>query len=256
MFTIKTSLLAKGFVMRGDRGGNLPKGGVTLADIDAFIAEAGGESLIQGKTTEEMCHIMMEITKDCSYCEYLSKKKNIKMKDATVFISHAWKYNFLNVMKALRLHLGDDEKVVLWFDMFSVNEHTNATEIKSFGWWSTTFKSAMRNIKNVVVVVFPWDDPILFTRSWCIFEMFCAISTKCNFELTFTEEDRESLKTAGTDRIEAIVEAIDAEKSIATKPDDRELVKRTIIKYAGGMQSFNGKVRDKVKHCYLKMSKK
>jgi hypothetical protein len=177
------------------------------------------------------------------------------MKDANVFISHAWKYNFLDVMEAVRLHYNNDTSIVIWFDLFSVNEHTTSTQVRSFGWWSTTFKTAIKNIENVLVVLFPWDAPIPLTRSWCIFEIFCAISTRCNFEVTFTDNDRETLRNTGIDLIETLVSSIDAEKSESTKPEDGELVKRTIIKYSGGMASFNQSVKDKVRECYFNSMK-
>jgi hypothetical protein len=168
-----------------------------------------------------------------------------------VFISHAWKYNFLDVMKAVRLHYKNDTSIVIWFDLFSVNEHS--TQVRSFGWWSTTFKTAIKNIKNVLVVLFPLNAPIPFTRSWCIFEMFCAISSKCDFQVTFTDKDREMLKSTAAETIEALVASIDAKKSESTKPEDGELVRRTIIKYSGGMDRFNERVRYTVRECYLNL---
>jgi hypothetical protein len=157
-------------------------------------------------------------------------------------------------MRAIRSHLGDDESIIIWFDLFSVNEHASATEVKkTFGWWSTTFKAAIKNIKNILVVLFPWKNPIPFTRSWCIFEIFCAISTGCKFQVTFTDDDRKMLKASGIDLIQSLVDSIDAEKSEATQDEDKRLVRRTIVKYSGGMDSFNERVREKVKGCYLSM---
>jgi hypothetical protein len=56
-------------------------GGLSLADVEAFILEAeaftlkaGGENNLNGKTTEDICKIMKGITVDCSYCEYRSRQ--------------------------------------------------------------------------------------------------------------------------------------------------------------------------------------
>ena len=70
MLDIEAALLDKGYIVKEKGESDFPKGGLTLADIDAFINEAGGASNLLGKTTEQVCPIMMEITKDCSYCEY------------------------------------------------------------------------------------------------------------------------------------------------------------------------------------------
>ena len=59
--------------------------------------------------------------------------------------------------------------------------------------------------------------------------------------------------TTTKEHIKNIVNNIDAEKSVATNDDDRDLVKRTIVKYSGGIESFNAKVRNKVEKCYMEL---
>ena len=79
MRDIEASLITAGYIVEEKGESDFPKGGLTLADIDAFINEAGGESSLLGKTTEQVCPMMKDITKDCSYCEYLSKKNNTQV---------------------------------------------------------------------------------------------------------------------------------------------------------------------------------
>jgi hypothetical protein len=74
MHDIAEALISRGYKAINKSETSFPMGGLTLADIEVFIDEAGGESTLSGMTTEAVCPIMMEITKDCSYCEYLSKK--------------------------------------------------------------------------------------------------------------------------------------------------------------------------------------
>jgi hypothetical protein len=77
---IKNALLPKGFVIEEVI---IPKVGVTLADIDAFIAEAKSAGYVfEGKCTLEVNAIMKTITKDCSYCKYIDKNQS-----ATVSLS-------------------------------------------------------------------------------------------------------------------------------------------------------------------------
>jgi hypothetical protein len=81
MLDIKEALFSRGYELQKKM--EVPKGGLTLADIEAFVDEAGGENALRGFTTEAVWAIMMVITKDCSYCEYLSKKYNTEVIDFT-----------------------------------------------------------------------------------------------------------------------------------------------------------------------------
>jgi hypothetical protein len=116
--------------------------------------------------------------------------------------------------------------------------------IKTFKWLSTTFKTSIKRMKNIVVVVSSLDDPNnAFTRAWCVFEMFCAIDTRCNFEVAFFSED---YKQYSADKKREKIEAINANKCSASEDSELALIKRTIIKYAGGMDSFNREIREAV----------
>jgi hypothetical protein len=79
MHDIAEALISRKYIAKNKSETSFPMGGLTLADIEVFIDEAGGESALSGMTTEAVCPIMMGITKDCSYCEYLSKKNNTEV---------------------------------------------------------------------------------------------------------------------------------------------------------------------------------
>jgi hypothetical protein len=73
MHDIKAALLPEGYVIEEVI---IPEVGVTLADMDAFIAEAKGAGhVLEGKCTGEVNAIMKTITKDCSYCDYIGKNQ-------------------------------------------------------------------------------------------------------------------------------------------------------------------------------------
>jgi hypothetical protein len=99
---------------------------------------------------------------------------------------------------------------------------------------------------EILVVVSSLDDPYnAFTRAWCVFEMFCAINTRCNFNVAFFCEDYKQYSEIkkGTK-----IEAIDANHCSASVVSELDLIKRTIIKYASGMDSFNKNIRKAVKN--------
>ena len=102
--------------------------GVKLSFIHSFIEENGGRSTFEGKDTTWVCdNIIVQKYKDSdgrSVCKQLrfSKLKVIGMNEEIKwFISHAWKYKFLDVVDALAYtlrQLKEPEDVIIWFDLF------------------------------------------------------------------------------------------------------------------------------------------
>jgi hypothetical protein len=107
-----------------------------------------------------------------SYCELLRQQaaaaaaatttasSSDEVGAATVFISHAWKYNFLKFLVALEAKFKDQPGVRLWIDIFCHNQHDELTSDE----WITKFEQHIVRIANTVMIVFPWRDPIPFTR--------------------------------------------------------------------------------------------
>jgi hypothetical protein len=87
---------------------------------------------------------------------------------------------FLEVIDALRSHFIKEPSIIIWFDMFSNNQHEAPS--LNFEWWSTTFKSAICSFGRTVMVLKPWDRPITLSRAWCLFEIFCTVQTGAKFE--------------------------------------------------------------------------
>ena len=159
-----------------------PKDGISLAVLDEFIEACGGKAVLEKLTTADVCEKFVKpltFFSKCSFCELLKtrdmeneKKKNnnnsnkkepLRVKEATVFISHAWQFLFMDVVDALKFHFeGKEEGVYMWFDLFSNDQH-NTTEF-DFLWWSTTFKSAIAKFGRTVLILSPWDNPIPLRR--------------------------------------------------------------------------------------------
>jgi hypothetical protein len=81
---------------------DFPTWGISLDGINKFIASHGGKDAFGGKTTTQVCDdIMKDATRATqrSYCEQQRGEPFIA--SATVFVSHAWLYEFLDVVAAL-----------------------------------------------------------------------------------------------------------------------------------------------------------
>jgi hypothetical protein len=83
-------------------------------------------------TTTDVCESIVKpltAASQCSYCDVLGSTS----KPAQVFISHAWKFKFLDVVDALLHHFRDSPDTIIWFDLFSNNQH-KAMDL-DFDWW-------------------------------------------------------------------------------------------------------------------------
>jgi hypothetical protein len=86
----------------------MPKDGVKLACFRQFINAHGGEPAFAGLTTTDVCTKYLKADTLCgaegkpvSYVELLRQQQSPLVSTATVFISHAWKYQFLDVSHLL-----------------------------------------------------------------------------------------------------------------------------------------------------------
>ena len=148
--------------------------GISVAAIRSFYELQVTSGEMKGdRTTADMLPLVKSLTKvdprdgsggaGLSFCQLL-RQQNASSSDevgpATVFISHAWKYNFLEFLRALEVRFKDQPGLRLWIDIFSHNQHDELTSDE----WITEFEQHIKRIKNTVMIVFPWDNPIPFTR--------------------------------------------------------------------------------------------
>jgi hypothetical protein len=176
----------------------------------------------------------------------------LQTRNATVYLSHSWSDIFLDVVSALKEHYySGDHGVIVWFDIFSLNQRAMSAYKDTFSWYSTVLKSAIRRVGKVLVVVLPWKDPAALHRSWCIYEIYCAVTTECRVEVTLSRDDRNALANdPDTEAIEKLAESVDIVASESALPEDKTNILKSIYKYHGGNDVFHKAVRDRVKQAY------
>ena len=224
-----------------------PKHGVMVGFLKSFVAECGGRSALTGKTTADVCndHLKPATEKSqSSLCDLLRHMTHDAYGEkAAVFVSHAWRYEFLDVVDALLHHFRDKEDAVIWFDLFSNNQH-KATSLE-YEWWENTFKSAIADFQHTVMVLSPWHDPIPYTRAWCIFEAYCSASTNCKFEIAMSEKEQDQflqdVADVNNDAINCMLATIDARKSECHVAEDKERI-FAVIEQSIGFNKINSLV--------------
>eukprot|EP01041_Mallomonas_annulata_P005449 gene5449-10948_t len=215
---------------------SFPKVGVRLNALDEFIELCGGRDALQGFTTTEICNNFIKPlthTRKCSYCDILSEENNPNVLDATVFISHAWEFQFLDVVDTILHHFLNNSNVVIWFDLFSNNQHV--TDDLDFHWWSSTFKTAIEQMGHTVLIFHSWDDLKPLKRSWCLFEIYCSIinpNSNSKFEIAMNGNEEKSFISGIEDNYPSInskISQIDLQESITCIPDDKQKIFDAVI---------------------------
>ena len=265
-----------------------PEDGIRLSYLTEFIEkECGGRDKIRDMTTQDICEQFIKPrTKEqgISYVEYLKaidhqneeRRRNqgtttqsgvagerlvdqapiTKMVGkAEVFISHAWKYRFIDVIDALHDHFRDKPDIILWFDNFTINQHY--TQQKKFNWWSTTFKDAIQNFGHTVMVLAPWRCPIPLTRAWCLWELYCTSTTNTKFEVAMSLKEQDDffneLVNDPNIPIDRMLSSIDVRNASAYNPKDLENIFEAIAHITG---EFTGQDEAMVREGYIDMIEK
>jgi hypothetical protein len=179
-----------------------------------------------------------------SYCERMRERGSVHVGRPTVFLSHAWKYGFRNVVAALRAFVDSQTEgsptVFFWYDCFSVDEH--ATQKLSQDWWSTTFREAIRLIGHTVMMLSPWNDPQPLTRSWCLWELYCTTEVGAKFSVCLGPVERKDFQQKIVKDVDSVLKAfakIDVECAEASNPLDQKMILVTAQRSTGGLARIN-----------------
>ena len=188
-----------------------------------------------------------------------SSRKRELTGPSTVFVSHAWRYPFCDVvLDVLEQHAKEHPDSYFWFDLFTNNQNEVAS--KDFDWFSTTFKDGVRNIGQVLLILSPWDDPLPLRRAWCLFEIFNSIvDDDVELSINLPSSEVNKLKSAVTDDCDCLIQAlsdIQAENADAFVSADKAMIFEVIRKSTGGFAHVNEKVKRGLRDWYIKQLEK
>eukprot|EP00040_Diaphanoeca_grandis_P034142 m.210416 g.210416 ORF g.210416 m.210416 type:complete len:847 (-) comp33077_c0_seq1:305-2845(-) len=168
---------------------------------------------------------------------------------ANVFVSHAWKYNFVDVLQQLISHGNtmmemESKQCFFWIDVLMVDQ-TTALELP-YSYWTSTFTSAIETIGTVLLLLSPWHTPIPTTRAWCMYELFTALaSPHVRIQALLSESQKGALKEAIINDDNALMNAIvklDVRNAECWVPRDREMIFAAIDTMDGGFDRMNTRI--------------
>ncbi|KAJ3031341.1 Kinesin light chain 3 [Rhizophlyctis rosea] len=167
----------------------------------------------------------------CSLCDHLMHDHTSIVGRAEWFSSHTWQYSFLDVVDALTtfFHEKNQPDVVVWFDLFSLPQHQRQ-KIEA-DWLKATFTQAVDAMRNVVMVLSPWDKPITLTRAWCVFELYACALAKGSFHVAIPPNQQQAftdLMVQDPDAYLRKITAIKSDECQATEKDDLVAIQQAI----------------------------
>ncbi|KAJ3295359.1 Kinesin light chain 3 [Borealophlyctis nickersoniae] len=211
--------------------------GVRLSYFDSFIDEwCGGREKLAGWTTTDVCEKVVKPRTKKSVCDHLLEKDSSAVGRATWFISHAWQYEFLDVVDALKHHFHESSTpdVIVWFDLFSNSQHDIGA--KPFTWWTGIFTNAISELGSVLMILHPWNNPVTLGRAWCVFELYACTNTKSHFAIALPPRHTPAFRTSLRDNPGAfynMLSTIKSANSVAFKDSDRLAIHAAIREKVG-----------------------
>lgn len=171
---------------------------------------------------------------------------------ATLFVSHAWRYDFDVMVNALRDFVtetgqgGDGHKpLFFWFDLVTNDQHGTS---KPFEWWCTRFRESVEQIGRTLIVCSPWHAPIPTTRCWCVYELFVSIDVGVPLEMYLPPEDQlamlEACRQVNLPRFFFDgFRDLDLNNAEASHASDKERILQAAATVEGGIERLNQVVR-------------
>ena len=127
-------------------------------------------------------------------------------------------------------------EVFLWFDVCTINEHQPERVSKGF---SDTFMEAVGSIGHTLLVLTPWDQPLVLSRSWCMWEMYYPEQKRCELTICLTNEQRQAFLGAGD--LQDAFAGIDSSKASAGSDIDRQKIAEA-VKASVGFKALDGMI--------------
>lgn len=161
----------------------------------------------------------------------------------SAFFSHAWRYRFADLVKALSLFQAgrpaNEPEIFFWLDVCSIDQHKTGGWPQE--WWLTTFREAIELIGHTVMLLAPWDEPVPLTRAWCLWELFCSVSTSTKFSVCLGPATQADFEEAVLTNHRALLDAfshIDVRAAQAGNPSDLQMILRA-VESDGGCGKLN-----------------
>lgn len=186
---------------------------------------------------------------------------------ANHMLSWTWSYSVGEVVDTLESYCEDNKldpkRTYVWICAFCLNQHrvvqsgnsgiSNSSSDLDF---ETEFEARVLGIGRVLVMMRPWKFPNL-KRSWCVFEIFMALTKNCEVSIVMPSREKENMinkffyalgnsSDHGIDFLYKALNQVDVEKAEASVEQDRTRI-IGLIEEQIGCQTVNLWVQDRLR---------
>ncbi len=244
-----------------------PREGVSLLLLQKIRDEVVIRNSSHWTTDDVSNQIIKPITKSgqCSLVEYLKNNyfdvsnrhpelqvsyDEVCASKASIFISHAWKYRYIDVVSSLETYFETNKdgnsasSTYLWFDLV-VNDQWKGPLLPQI-WWKTVFLSAIKEIGHTLMVCVPWNTPTTLTRAWCLWELYCTHISGAKLSLQMSSDELATFQCMLRSDPNCVLQSlsvIDLEKSDAGNPDDLRMIFESVRSIDKGFHGVNVAVK-------------
>jgi len=126
---------------------------------------------------------------------------------SNVYISHAWDYQFEDLVNTLEAYEEDQRKALhegiiasvtgtkhrffYWLDVFSMNQWKplcTAKKCPPVTWFRNDLPDLIKTIGTFCMVILPWNKPLALQRTWCLYECTAAYKVSVEVSLRFSKK--------------------------------------------------------------------
>lgn len=150
---------------------------------------------------ERLVAIPMSRPESCAYVDTLLDKEDSKdiVGQATALLVYSTENSFLEIVDTLQAWCDktkrDPKATYVWISSLCQNLHK---EHPPFDTAQKDFRLRVEAIPYVLPVFEPWNDPKCLKRSWCLFELYTAISMgkRCLIDVLLSPHGLQAFKTS------------------------------------------------------------
>lgn len=234
--------------------------GLSLAGLRALRGDAIAKGWVPGTTTALKYDFVLGATAEGrTYAALLAARPDGAALEgpASVFLSHAYDYNFDDVLDAATAWEAKQQRGTFfyYFDLAVVDQHAQKSAAQAGvvapNVLSDEFGEGVRAIARTVLVLC-WESPLVLQRSWCIFEVAMTLFHDAAFHVALPPRDERILTKLFSSRdnfssIEKKICAIDAARATAREPADKATIDCEINDKLGGFGSVNERIAQKTR---------
>jgi tetratricopeptide (TPR) repeat protein len=168
----------------------------------------------------------------------------------THFLSHAHTMNFLETLGSLeayvsKLPLEEVATMFWWIDGFAIDQHECQYSPPSVddnsAVWAQTFQEAIGSMGNTVMVLNPWNDPLVLSRLWCLWELQCTVATGSTLGICLSPEQEAAFEAAlssDSSSVISVLSKVDVNLAEGNKKD-KQMIMGPIRASPGGAEGLN-----------------